>query len=119
MAKAKTLKAGLPAGYKPITGGGDFAPAWDYEAKPVLEGTLISSKSVHIPARGKIKASDKKVYTIEQKDGKQVVVWESAGLRALSEVKKGARVAVAHLGIRKISGGRKFREFAVGSAGKG
>lgn len=108
------LKVELPAGFKAIQGGGDFAPSWDWKKQPVIEGIMHGIRSVKLPKKGKIPAREVQVYTIRTKDG-DVGVWESAGLRALKEVKKGKQVAIVYLGQKKIKGRpQPMRDFQVG-----
>jgi hypothetical protein len=105
----------LPKGFIAITGGGN---SWQPK-KPgeFIEGKLISVKTVHQEKKGKgknaVPARDVPVYTIATKNG-DVQVWESAGLRALAQVKKGKTVYIAFIAKKSIGGGKTFRDFAIG-----
>lgn len=117
MAAKKKSKAQLPKGFKPISGGG--GGAWEFKKEPVLEGTLVSIREFESkfkdPATKKYKVQ--KAATIERKDGSQVTVFESAGTRALFDVKKGKRVAIVYEGTMKIKGrAQPMKLFQVGVA---
>lgn len=112
--KTAKAKVQLPSGFKAIQGGGDFAPSWDWKKHPVIEGIMQGIRAVKLPKKGKIPAREVHVYTIRTKDG-DVGVWESAGLRALNQVKKGKQVAIAYLGQKRIKGRpQPMRDFVVG-----
>lgn len=105
---AKVSKVQLPAGFKAISAGGD---SWKpNEVGASITGVLHSVKSVHFDEEKKGKkvvqeARDVNVYTIRTKDG-DVQVWQSAGLKALTEVKKGRQVYIRYDGMGTAKKGR-------------
>jgi hypothetical protein len=107
----KKVSPQLPKGFKAITGGGD---SWKPEKKGAsIQGVLSAVKSVHFDKKGKMAARDVNVYTIRTKDG-DLSVWDSAGLRALANVKKGREVFVQYLGLKQIGKGRNpMRDYLV------
>lgn len=122
MAKAKaqrksSIRTKLPAGYKAIEGGGN---AWKTEKKgESIEGKLLKVKVIKMPARGKKgtnsfqAARDVNLYSIETASG-VVSVFQSAGLKALENVKKGRSVFIQYIGKRIISKGQNpMREYIV------
>jgi hypothetical protein len=120
MAKAKAVarKAGpkneLPKGFKAITSG-DFAPSWDFEKQPVIEGVLKEKRTI-TQNKGKKDEREVAIWTIATKSG-DVAVWESYSLKALHDVKKGKRVAVVFNGYRPIKGRKQpMKDFTVGVA---
>jgi hypothetical protein len=114
-AKSATKKVELPKGFKAITGSGDFAPNWDFEKQPLIEGVLKAVRAV-TQNKGKKDEREVNVYTITTKGG-DLTVWESTALRALQDVKKGKRVAIAFQGFRKLKGRpQPMKDFTVGVA---
>lgn len=102
----------LPKGFKPLT---VLSTSWKPTKKgDTVEGILRNIKAVNLPKTGKIPARTVNVFTITTSNG-DVDVWESAALRALAKVRKGSRVAIVYLGLRKIPGRpQPMRDFAVG-----
>lgn len=103
----------LPKGFTAISRGGD---SWKPE-KPgdSVIGKMVGVKTVDLPKNGRIPARTLNVYSIETKEGVRSV-WESGGLKALAEVKKGAQVAIVFVGLKKIKGQTNpMREFVVGT----
>jgi hypothetical protein len=110
MAKAKksTLRSELPSGFKAISKGGDT-----WRPKHVgdsISGILIAVKSVHFDEEKKGRKvvrqeRDVNVYTIKTKDG-DVGVWESAGLKALQDVKKKQQVFIRFDGMGRAKPGQ-------------
>ena len=94
--KGSYKTASLPKGYEAITG---FAPTWDFQAEPLLEGVVVSFGEV---ASQFDKGEMQRNCVIEQKDGSQVTVWESATLLALFEnFAEDESVAIAFMGYGK------------------
>lgn len=107
-------KVELPKGFTAITRGGD---SWKGE-KPgdTLQGVLIGSKTVSMPARGRQPARDVELYSIETEDGTKRDVFESAGLRALADVKKGTPVCIVYVGLKSVGKGKNpMRDYLVGT----
>lgn len=107
---SKVSKVQLPTGFKAISAGGDSWPGRDAEAGASITGILTAVKSVHFDEEKKGKrvvreARDVHVYTIRTKDG-DVSVWESAGLKALAEVKKGNAVFIRYDGMGTAKPGK-------------
>ena len=102
------LKVELPAGFKAISAGGD---SWKPEKVGAsITGVMTGVKQVHFPEEKKGKkvtreARDVNIYTIRTKDG-DVNVWQSAGLKALAEVKKGKQVYIRFDGMGKAKPGQ-------------
>lgn len=108
--KNSSLKArsALPSGFKAISKGGD---SWKPD-KPgdSIVGTLVGIKSVHFDAEMKGKRvvraeRDVNVYTIRTATG-EVGVWESAGLKALQDVKKKQQVFIRFDGMGRAKPGQ-------------
>lgn len=110
----KTGKVAVPAGFKAISNmGGD---AWKpTKAGASIQGVMGGTKTVQVERKeGKKKVKvDAHIYTIITKDG-DVQVWESAGLKSLSTVKKGKQVFIQYIGQRVITKGQNpMREYLV------
>lgn len=106
-------KVTLPKGFQTISG---FANSWKPDKKgSSLLGALVATKVVTVERkRGKkIVKEDVNKYTFHTSTG-DVDVWESAGLRALAQVKKGQQVFIQYIGKRVITKGQNpMREFLV------
>lgn len=105
---AKTVA--LPAGFKAINTRGDSWPGQNAKAGVSIQGIMHAVKTVHFDEEKKGKkvvreARDVPVYTIRTKEG-DVQIWESAGLKALAEVKKGKPVYVRYDGMGKAKPGK-------------
>ena len=110
--KAASRKVQLPAGYKAITSG-EFAPSWDFETESTIEGTLIEKRTT-IQNKGKKDEREVHIFTIRRKDGSEVTVWESYGLKPLIDVKKGKQVFIGFLGYKAIKGRKQpMKDFIV------
>lgn len=109
-------KIQLPKGFNPIQAGGQFAPSVDWKRTKTVTGKLVALRSA------KFKGQDGKPRTvriaeIEISKGNNVSIFESAGNRALFDVKKGTRVFVAYKGLKKLPGRKQpMREFVVATA---
>ncbi len=113
MKTARSSKSKLPKGFKVISGFGD---SWH----PTKAGASLIGKMV---GKELIKWKDKKTGEKKQANKYEIAtdagsefVFESAGLRALSQVKKGQRVAITFLGVKKLGGGRRLNEYEIGVA---
>lgn len=107
----KSVAPQLPKGFTAITSGGN---SWKPD-KPgeSIEGIMVGVKVVTIPKKGRQPERDCNVYKIKTKNG-DVDVWESAGLRALANIKKGKPVYIAYVGKKKIPGQQQpMRDFVV------
>jgi hypothetical protein len=102
------VRSQLPSGFKAISKGGD---SWiPKEVGDAITGTLVKVKSVHFDAEMKGKKivrqeRDVNVYTIHTKNG-DVGVWESAGLKALQDVKKKQQVYIRFDGMGRAKPGQ-------------
>ena len=106
-----TTTAELPKGYKAITGGG----SWKYKELPLLEGVLIKFGST--PSKFSKKKGDVQRFAIIATGDGDVTVWESAGTRALFDVKPKKKVCIAYRGEVKIKGRKQsMHDFVVGVA---
>jgi len=105
----------LPKGFKAVHSG--FAPSWQYESQPLLVGKILAFSETQStykdPATKKFKMQKNAV--IEQLDGKgTVTVWESAGTRALFELKKNSLIAITFNGFRKVKNRKEpMKDFTV------
>lgn len=107
------LKSKLPSGFKTISGFGD---SW----KPVkigesIQGKMVRARVVKVERKKgkKIVKEKSTIYTLATSHG-EVDVWESAGLRVLSRVKKGQEVFIQFTGKRVITKGQNpMRVFDV------
>lgn len=105
----------LPKGFKAVSSG--FAQSWKYEEQPLLVGKILTFSETQStykdPATKKFKMQRNAV--IEQLDGAgTVTVWESAGTRALFDLKKGALIAITFNGFRKIKNRKEpMKDFTV------
>lgn len=112
-------KVALPKGFTSI---GGFGESWKPEKKgATLQGTMIG-KRVQMVDRKRGNKTVKEpwnIYTIRSADGGEMQVGESAGLRALASVKKGAEVFIRFDGKRVIKRGQQpMREYTVAVKGK-
>ncbi len=110
-------KVSLPKGFTSIGGMGE---SWKPDRiGTALHGKMLGVKVVKVERkRGKETVKEPvNVYTIESKDGGEVQVWESAGLRALQKVKKGQGVFIQLVGKRVIKKGQQpMRVFEVATS---
>lgn len=89
----------LPEGFTPITNG-EYGEPWDYEAMPVLTGTISGEVREVETGTGKNKRVSK-VVTVETDDGQRFDVWESAALASWFEkIEEGSRVSIVFQGYR-------------------
>jgi len=104
MAKAKrtATKGTLPKGFK-VLGGGAWSPA---KVGDSITGKMFKSESVTQKNMQTGKPEQRTVYTIHSTDGEVLKVWESAGLKALQRVKKGAPVYIEFIGMGEKKKGR-------------
>ena len=86
---------------------GDFPVTVNWEDTKVVEGKLISKKTV--TAQGE----PRNICRIETDDG-EVTVWESAGLRSLFSLEEGTHVRISYKGKQNNpKTGRTFKAFDV------
>jgi hypothetical protein len=101
-------KSALPSGFKAISKGGDsWTPTKNGES---ISGVLTGVKPVHFDAEMKGKKvvrqeRDVNVYTIKTKNG-EIQVWQSAGLKALENVKKKQQVYIRFDGMGRAKPGQ-------------
>lgn len=108
----KKVNPVLPKGFTAISFGGQ---SWKPE-KPgdQIIGKLTGVKSVDLPKNGRIPARTVAVYSLTTDEGARDV-WESGGLKALANVKKGQTVCIVFLGMKKLKGqANPMRDYAVG-----
>lgn len=109
------IKPQLPKGFKAVSKG--FAPSWRYLDNPLLVGKILAFSEVESSYKdpGTKKYKMQKTCVIEQHDGNgPVTVWESAGVRSLFELKKGAEVAITFNGYIPIKGRKEpMKDFTV------
>jgi len=108
-------KMQLPAGFEPISGGGKFAPSWDFKRQKIVQGIVTRFGSATVN-KGKKDERTVKVATIKQKGGAEVSVFESGGNKGLFAVKKGAEVFIQYIGKKKLPGRKQpMNDFIVGA----
>ena len=111
-AKSANRTVNLPKGFKPITSSGDFAATWDFRTEPEITGKIVSEVR-SVPYKNKTL----RVLTIQLANGEQRSVWESAALKALFELKKGAKVYIGYRGEKKVKGRKQtMHDFVRGMA---
>lgn len=107
-------KVSLPKGFTSI---GGFGESW----KPTKKGEILQGKLAGVRVQMVDRKRGKKtvkepwnIYTIRTSDGGEMQVGESAGLRALSRVKKGQEVYIRFDGKRVIKKGQQpMREYTI------
>ena len=107
-------KLTLPKGFQAIHGGGKFPPAWDFKKTKTLQGKIVASRKATFD-KGKKDERTITIWTVKTATG-EVSVYESAGLRGLLQVKKGAEIFIQYLGKKKIPGRKgqqPMNDFAV------
>lgn len=107
----------LPKGFRAITGGGDFAPSWDYVKQREITGAVV--KFGEVPSRFK-KGETQKNLTVKTASG-EYTIWESAGTRPFfdpaNKVKKGTKIHCTFTGLLKIKGRKEpMKQFLCGIA---
>lgn len=107
----KQQYAQLPEGYTAI---GGMAKTWDYQAEPLLEGTIVSFSEAEVK-RGK-KTETVPLCIVERQDGSRVTVWKSATLSPLfEEFEEGTQIAIAYQGLGTAKKGQNPPKlFALG-----
>lgn len=108
--KGSYKTATLPKGYEAISG---FAPSWDFQKDPLLEGVVVSFSEA--PSKFK-KGEVQRNCIIETKEGEQLTIWESATLKSLfEEFEEGESVAIAFMGYGPIVKGKSpAKLFSIG-----
>lgn len=113
MATGKNGKVQLPKGFTAITGGGN---SHDFKKEKTLQGVLVGVKKV-TQNKGKKDERTVRLAIIRKADGTETAVWESAGNRALFDVKKGKKVFIALVGMKKLPGRKQpMKDFVVAVA---
>ena len=121
MAKAKSKRKALllPKGFQAISGGDSWKGV---KMGDTLTGVLLKKTVTRFEARGKKgtpsyqAAREVPTYFVETDHGTQKV-FQSAGLKALENVKKGQRVYIAYMGQKVITRGHNpMREYTVAVA---
>lgn len=109
-------KVSLPKGFNPIAAGGQFAPSHDFRLEKICTGALLAVRKTTFD-KGKKDERTVRIATIKTAKGERSV-WESAGNRALFDVKKGTQVFVQYIGMKKLKGKKNaMREFVVAVKG--
>lgn len=113
--KRKSIVIELPKGFRAISGGGDFAPTWDYMREKSITGVVQSFGEV--PSRFK-KGEVQRNLVIKTADGERTI-WESAGTRPFfdkaNKVKKGTAIVCTFTGLLKIKGRKEpMKQFLCG-----
>lgn len=83
-------------------------PAWDFEEKPEVEGTLIN-------VRTEVGPNKSMMYELRQEDGTKVSVWGSTGLdNVMSEIETGKKIKIVFEGMKPAKRpGQTFKSFKV------
>lgn len=104
----------VPEGYTPIASG-EFGEQWEFEANPVLVGTIDGDVRDVTVNEGKRGAYDTRAVTIKDENGARFDVWESASLKGwFDEIADGMSVAVVFQGYRDVGKASLMKVF-VGS----
>lgn len=114
---AKWKGVALPSGYNAIQTG-DFGQRWDFEARPVIEGSVVDAPRDVEQGTGKNKRITR-VIDVKEKDGTTTAIWESAALQGFFDsVKKGSQVSIAFRGYRPTGKGKNpMKDFVAGIKG--
>lgn len=105
-----TTSSDAPA-LQEFTLGLDFDESWDFEANPVLEGTVKAFDIIEVNRRGG--KAPVGCFTVEV-DGVTYAVWESKKLEKLFAcVEPGWHVRIEYKGKRKLGGGQSMREYSA------
>jgi hypothetical protein len=109
---AKSTSANVPKGMRTLSS--DYAPSWDPEKVPTLEGAFGEVRTVPLKQDGK--RVERRCSEMTLKDGKRVTVWESAGLKRLfDEASAGATVYIHFDGYGEAKPGQNAPKlFTVG-----
>lgn len=100
---AKSSSANVPKGMKALSG--SFAPTWDPEKVPELNGTFGTIKEV--PLKQGNKTVERRCTEFTTKDGDRYTVWESAGLKVMfDEVEPGTGVYIRFDGYGQAKKGQ-------------
>lgn len=94
-------KVSLPKGFTSI---GGFGESWKPTKKGAsIEGVLLSIKKVKRKNVKKGENPHTQIATVRDKSGAEFQLWESARLRPLFTLKKGAKVFVRYDGMGKAT----------------
>jgi hypothetical protein len=109
---AKSTSGNVPKGMKALSG--SFAPSWDCEKVPTLEGTFGPIKSV--PIKQGSKTVERRCVEFTTNSGDRYTVWESAGLKTMfEEVESGTGVYIHFDGYGEAKKGQNAPKlFTVG-----
>lgn len=109
---AKSTSGNVPKGMKALSG--SFAPSWDPEKVPTLEGSFGAIKTV--PLKQGSKTVDRRCVEFTANDGERYTVWESAGLKTMfEEVEPGTGVYIHFDGYGEAKKGQNAPKlFTVG-----
>lgn len=104
----------LPEGYTPISAG-EFGDPWDFEADPVIIGTIDGDTREIVVNEGKRTEYTTRAVTILRDNGTRTDVWESASLKGwFDQLVDGLSVAIAFQGYRDVGKPSPMKVF-VGS----
>jgi hypothetical protein len=112
-AKVKKVNSDIPPGFEVCDTGGDFAAWHDFEKNPVLQGKVEHVRSATL-GKGKDK-NETRILTVSTPQG-SFATSESFKLRPLFDIAaskkgKGKEVYIKFLGMVKLKGGRKMRDY--------
>ena len=109
---AKSSNGEIPKGMRQLSS--DYAPSWDPEKVPTLNGTFGEVRTIPLKQDGK--RVERRCVEMSTSDGKRVTVWESAGLKRLfDEVEPGANVYIHFDGYGEAKPGQNAPKlFTVG-----
>jgi hypothetical protein len=93
---ARSSSNEIPKGMKAING--NFAPNWNPEDVPILQGTFGEIKNV--PLKQGNKTVERRCTKFTTENGEDYTVWESAGLKAMfDDVEPGTDVYIRYDGL--------------------
>ena len=96
----KFAQVQLPEGFTAITAG-EFGDPWDYEAKPIIQGTIDGDvREIEVPGDKRGTTRTARAVTVATDEGR-IDVWESASLkRWFDTIVDGNTVALVFQGYR-------------------
>lgn len=97
-----------PKGFKKLA----VPPTYDFEKNAVLQGTVMSTKTVTLTRRGE--RIPVKVMQIRDENGEIFSVWESASLIVLfDQVRPGKQVYIEYLGVTPLEDDKTRKDYEV------
>lgn len=106
---------GWPEGFEEYDLSYDNYETWDWDTKPLLVGQVTQTKTVNLKRRGV--ATDVLMMIVMVGDTEHAI-WETAQLKKyMQDSFAGQHVAIRYQGMIDLPGGRRMRDFKVGTRG--